>query len=160
MGHSHTEKLATHQRIVDVAAKRFREVGFEGIGVADIMTEAGLTVGGFYRHFESGDELVVEALIAALSNLGAWEHSKPQRRTRCTYSPRLHSPRFTPPLAIGAVDMNHRPHLSRGMFLRHDQQPTKSFTFIADATRLRPLFNSQWVGWRVKYGRQPGEANT
>src|ERR1700743_925520 len=75
MGHSQAEKLATNQRIVDVAAKLFREVGLEGISVADIMTEAGLTVGGFYKHFESRDDLVVEALAAALLNLDAWEAS-------------------------------------------------------------------------------------
>jgi AcrR family transcriptional regulator len=45
-----------------VAAKRFRERGLDGIGVADVMKEAGVTVGGFYKHFGSRDELVVEAL--------------------------------------------------------------------------------------------------
>ncbi|MGY6126030.1 TetR/AcrR family transcriptional regulator [Paraburkholderia strydomiana] len=73
MGHSQAEKLATHQRIVDVAAKRFRELGLEGISVADVMAEAGLTVGGFYKHFESRDHLVVEALAAALSDAHAPE---------------------------------------------------------------------------------------
>ncbi|MEM5460861.1 TetR family transcriptional regulator [Paraburkholderia phytofirmans] len=65
MGHSQAEKAETHQRIVDVAARRFRELGIEGISVADIMKEAGLTVGGFYKHFASRDDLVVEALAAA-----------------------------------------------------------------------------------------------
>ena len=40
MGHSQAEKAATHQRIVDVAARRFRELGLDGIGVADVMKEA------------------------------------------------------------------------------------------------------------------------
>jgi TetR/AcrR family transcriptional repressor of nem operon len=44
---------------VSVAAKRFRKLGLEDIGVADVMKEAGVTVGGFYRHFDSRDELAL-----------------------------------------------------------------------------------------------------
>src|SRR5258708_25721103 len=70
MGHSKAEKAKTHQRIVALASKRFREKGLAGIGIADLMKEAGLTVGGFYKHFDSRDDLVAEALGSAL---GAWK---------------------------------------------------------------------------------------
>ena len=73
MRHSRTEKAATHSKIVAVAAKRFRELGLEGIGVADVMKEAGSSVGGFYKHFESRDELVIEALAEAFKDLERWE---------------------------------------------------------------------------------------
>ena len=73
MGYSKSDKAETHTRIVKVAAKRFRERGLEGIGVADVMKEAGVTVGGFYKHFGSRDELVVEALAAAFKDLDVWE---------------------------------------------------------------------------------------
>jgi TetR/AcrR family transcriptional regulator, transcriptional repressor for nem operon len=73
MGHSKRDKAETHARIVRVAAKRFREVGLDGIGLADVMQEAGVTVGGFYKHFQSRDELVVEALAAAFLDLDRWE---------------------------------------------------------------------------------------
>jgi TetR/AcrR family transcriptional regulator, transcriptional repressor for nem operon len=73
MGYSKSDKAETHTRIVSVAAKRFRELGLEGIGVADVMKEAGVTVGGFYKHFGSRDELVVEALAAAFKDLDVWE---------------------------------------------------------------------------------------
>jgi len=43
------------KRIVAIASKRFREEGLAGIGIADLMKEAGLTVGGFYKHFHSRD---------------------------------------------------------------------------------------------------------
>jgi len=66
MGYSQAEKAATHQRIVELAARRFREAGIDGIGVAALMKEAGLTHGGFYRHFESRDALVAEAVEFAL----------------------------------------------------------------------------------------------
>jgi TetR/AcrR family transcriptional repressor of nem operon len=69
MGRSQLEKQKTHERIVTLAAKRLREEGLNGIGVADLMKEAGLTVGGFYKHFASRDELVAEAVQSAV---GSW----------------------------------------------------------------------------------------
>src|SRR5258706_2494833 len=66
MRHSKTEKANTHKRIVAVAAKKFLEEGLTGIGIADLMKEAGLTVGGFYKHFKSRDALVAEAVGSAL----------------------------------------------------------------------------------------------
>jgi TetR/AcrR family transcriptional repressor of nem operon len=77
MGYSRSDKAETHSRIVRVAAKRFRERGLEGIGVADVMKEAGVTVGGFYKHFGSRDELVVEALATAFKDLDVWEEHTP-----------------------------------------------------------------------------------
>ncbi|HYQ01501.1 MAG TPA: TetR/AcrR family transcriptional regulator [Polyangiaceae bacterium] len=64
MGHSQDSKVETHTKILNAAAKRFRESGLEGIGVADLMQEVGLTVGGFYKHFASRGALVAEALSA------------------------------------------------------------------------------------------------
>jgi TetR/AcrR family transcriptional repressor of nem operon len=66
MGHSKVEKANTHKRIVAIASQRFREEGLAGVGIAELMKQAGLTVGGFYKHFESRNDLVAEALISAL----------------------------------------------------------------------------------------------
>jgi TetR/AcrR family transcriptional repressor of nem operon len=60
-----SRKEDTHERIVDVAARAIRRRGYSGVGVADVMKEAGLTHGGFYAHFESRDALLVEALERA-----------------------------------------------------------------------------------------------
>lgn len=60
-----TRKELSHKRIVDVAARAIRRAGYRGVGVADIMKEAGLTHGGFYAHFESRDALLVEAMQRA-----------------------------------------------------------------------------------------------
>jgi TetR/AcrR family transcriptional repressor of nem operon len=73
MRRSKADKAVTHSRIVAVAAKRFRERGIEGIGVAEIMKEAGSSVGGFYKHFESRDDLVIEALAEAFQDLDTLE---------------------------------------------------------------------------------------
>jgi TetR/AcrR family transcriptional repressor of nem operon len=70
VGHSKAEKSDSHQRILRVAAARFRQAGVEGVGVADLMQEAGLTHGGFYRHFASRDALVAEAVEVALKDGG------------------------------------------------------------------------------------------
>ena len=60
-----SRKEETHERIVDVAARAIRRNGYAGVGVAEVMKEAGLTHGGFYAHFESRDALLVEALERA-----------------------------------------------------------------------------------------------
>jgi len=65
MRHSKAEKAKTHERIVAIASRRFREEGLAGIGIADLK-EAGLTVGGFYKHFNSRDASVAEAVGCAL----------------------------------------------------------------------------------------------
>jgi TetR/AcrR family transcriptional regulator, transcriptional repressor for nem operon len=70
MGYSKAQKARTHKRIVAIAAKRFREKGLAGLGIAELMKEAGLTVGGFYKHFDSRDELVAEAVSSAF---GGWQ---------------------------------------------------------------------------------------
>ena len=60
-----TRREATHDRIVDVAARALRRNGYAGVGVADVMKQAGLTHGGFYAHFVSRDALLVEAIERA-----------------------------------------------------------------------------------------------
>jgi TetR/AcrR family transcriptional repressor of nem operon len=60
-----SRKEETHERIVDAAARAIRRHGYAGVGVADVMKEAGLTHGGFYAHFDSRDALLVEALERA-----------------------------------------------------------------------------------------------
>jgi TetR/AcrR family transcriptional regulator, transcriptional repressor for nem operon len=64
MRHSEAEKQRSHDRIVEVAARRIREAGTDGPGVAEIMAAAGMTHGGFYKHFGSRDELVETYLSA------------------------------------------------------------------------------------------------
>ena len=64
---SREEKARTHARIVEVAARMFRENGIAATGVADVMKAAGLTHGGFYRHFASKDDLVAAAISLAVS---------------------------------------------------------------------------------------------
>jgi TetR/AcrR family transcriptional repressor of nem operon len=66
MRYSREHKLETHARIVKKASVRLREKGAHGIGVADLMKDAGLTHGGFYAHFDSREALVIEAFAYAM----------------------------------------------------------------------------------------------
>ena len=69
MRKSKAETAETRQRIVEVAAREFRANGIQATGVADLMSEAGLSHGGFYRHFDSKDQLVAEACEAGLTTM-------------------------------------------------------------------------------------------
>ena len=64
-------KDATHERIVSVAARAIRRSGYDGIGVADIMKEAGLTHGAFYAHFASREAMLAEAAGRACAESAA-----------------------------------------------------------------------------------------
>jgi TetR/AcrR family transcriptional regulator, transcriptional repressor for nem operon len=75
-----SRKEATHERIVEVAARAIRRTGYDGAGVADIMKDAGLTHGGFYAHFPSREAMLAEAAdragaeaVAAMGRIAAAE---------------------------------------------------------------------------------------
>jgi TetR/AcrR family transcriptional repressor of nem operon len=69
MRKSKDETAATRVRIVETAAREFRRNGIHETGLADVMAAAGLTHGGFYRHFDSKDGLVAAACAAAADGL-------------------------------------------------------------------------------------------
>jgi TetR/AcrR family transcriptional repressor of nem operon len=70
---SRQQAAANHERIVEEAAKLFRERGFNGIGVADLMKSVGLTHGGFYGQFASKEDLMAQATESAVAKMnGAW----------------------------------------------------------------------------------------
>jgi TetR/AcrR family transcriptional regulator, transcriptional repressor for nem operon len=85
MRYSREHKLETHARIVKKASVRLREKGAHGIGVADLMKDAGLTHGGFYAHFDSREALVIEAFVDAMDrSIERWrklaETTPPEQR--------------------------------------------------------------------------------
>src|SRR3954470_1120937 len=80
---SREQAAENRERIVQTAARLFRERGFDGIGVADLMNAAGLTHGGFYGQFESKEDLAAQACARALDeSAGKWARAtegKPAR---------------------------------------------------------------------------------
>jgi len=69
MRKSKQEAAVTRQRIIKAAAAAFRKNGIAGTGLSDLMASAGLTHGGFYRHFDSKNQIVAEAFTAAAESL-------------------------------------------------------------------------------------------
>lgn len=71
-------KTRTRERIIRNAAHKLRVEGLSGAGVASLMQASGLTVGGFYKHFESKDELLADAIAEGFSELRQKIHSSLQ----------------------------------------------------------------------------------
>ncbi|HEU4679510.1 MAG TPA: TetR/AcrR family transcriptional regulator [Terrimicrobiaceae bacterium] len=85
-------------RVVRLAARRFRERGFQGVSVADVMREAGLTHGGFYKQFASKDALIAQACALGLGeNLAAYQELTASRGRRAVRS-----------IAEGMLSADHR----------------------------------------------------
>lgn len=112
------------RRIVETAARLFRERGLDGVGVAELMKQAGLTHGGFYGHFQSKDELMAEACDAAIEQTGArW-------RRRLERDASLHT------LVANYLTPRHRDHPGDGCVVaalandaaRHDGPVRASYT--------------------------------
>ena len=69
MRYPEDQKAETHKKIVEAAARSFREHGLEGLGIAALMKDLGLTHGGFYKHFESKEDLFVDAVQRGLEEI-------------------------------------------------------------------------------------------
>jgi len=70
MRYSAEHKAQSRENILAFAARLFREHGGDSSGIGTVMKQAGLTKGGFYRHFKSKDDLFVEAVARALEETG------------------------------------------------------------------------------------------
>ncbi|GAA1866410.1 TetR/AcrR family transcriptional regulator [Asanoa iriomotensis] len=67
---SQAQARENRERVVETAARLFRERGVAQVSVADVMAGAGLTHGGFYKQFTSKEALAVEALLRGLAEIG------------------------------------------------------------------------------------------
>jgi len=65
---SREEAAKNREKVVEAAGRKFRENGYDGIGVVGLMEAAGLTHGGFYKQFEDKEALIVEATALALAS--------------------------------------------------------------------------------------------
>lgn len=70
MRYSQEHKARNREKILDMAARSFREHGGDTSGIGTVMKKVGLTKGGFYRHFRSKDDLFVEAVARAFDEMG------------------------------------------------------------------------------------------
>ncbi|MBP2302628.1 TetR/AcrR family transcriptional regulator [Azospirillum picis] len=124
---SKEQAAENRRRIVDVAGMLFRERGFNGIGVVDLMKEAGLTHGGFYGHFASKDDLAAEACARAMEEAAErWRRTADERggdalpallTSYLSQRHRDHSGAGCPMAALG-VDAARQGGAARGAFTR------------------------------------------
>ncbi|HTT97643.1 MAG TPA: TetR/AcrR family transcriptional regulator [Rhizomicrobium sp.] len=97
MRYSESHKAETHQKILKITSRALREKGPDGLAVAEVMKEAGLTHGGFYAHFKSKDALLGEALTSVFArasrNIDKMTEGLPPRHALATYVDFYVSPR-------------------------------------------------------------------
>ncbi len=124
---SREQAAKNRQEILRAASRRFREVGFSGAGVADLMKEVGLTHGGFYCHFNSKDELAAEACAAAMDEKARkWteffepgaENSVRKMAAEYLTRERRDNPGAGCPLAALAVDVSRQSTTIRDSFTK------------------------------------------
>lgn len=73
---SRVQAEENRETVINVASKLFRERGFDGIGLKDVMASAGLTQGAFYKQFKSKEDLTAQASTRAFEGAAArWEHA-------------------------------------------------------------------------------------
>lgn len=77
---SREQAAENREKILKLAATIYREKGFDGIGIADLMKAAGLTHGGFYGHFSSKEELMAQACTRAVDDLLAQGYARRTER--------------------------------------------------------------------------------
>jgi TetR/AcrR family transcriptional repressor of nem operon len=147
MRYSKEHKLETHARIVKKASVRLREKGAHGIGVADLMKDAGLTHGGFYAHFDSREALVVEAFGYAMDrSIERWRQlagqAAPQERLAAIVEAYLSPQHRDNPghgcavPALGAEIARESPKTRKAFAAKLDQMITMmAEQFTADAGR-------------------------
>src|SRR3954464_15110583 len=68
MSVSRVQAAENRQTVINVASRLFRERGFDGIGLKDLMKSAGLTQGAFYKQFKSKEDLAAQASARALES--------------------------------------------------------------------------------------------
>ena len=117
MRYSRQHKAENHEKILSMAARSFREHGGDSSGIGTVMKKAGLTKGGFYRHFKSKDDLFVEAVARALDEMGRGTmeaaKSAPEGQALRAIIERYLSTRHANSLGIGCVVAALGPEFAR-----------------------------------------------
>ena len=142
MRKSKQETAETRKRIVQAAAAEFRGKGMNGVGLSEVMAAAGLTHGGFYRHFDSKEQLVTEALgmnfiTERMKDLIAKEPEKSGLETVVkTYVSPMHRDNRSRGLLPGRARQRDRPIERRHSRRRHRRLISASSMSSPASTRV------------------------
>jgi len=117
MRYSLEHKARSHENILAVAARSFREHGGDSSGIGTVMKKVGLTKGGFYRHFKSKDDLFVEAMARAFDQMASGmveiAESAPEGQALRAMIENYLSPRHANSPGMGCVIAALGPELAR-----------------------------------------------
>jgi TetR/AcrR family transcriptional repressor of nem operon len=138
-------KQETRERIIRAAARRFRRQGSEGAAISDLMRDLRLTHGGFYRHFDSKEDLFAEAFAQSLKEIGdrvasAADHAPRGAEAKALIDAYLsieHCDNVAEgcPVAALAAELARRPRGSRTAFLRAlRNQATRMAAYLPGAS--------------------------
>jgi TetR/AcrR family transcriptional repressor of nem operon len=167
-------KAETHQQIINDASRRVRAEGLTGAAVSAVMRDAGLTHGGFYRHFGSKDELLMASLAEAFREISdrlarAGEHSQPGTAWKTivkTYLSLEHCahPEFGCPVAALAPELGRGDRKMKGHILaelaryRSKMLPMMPGRRAADKERAYLVIFSTMIGAMQIARMQPDPA--
>ena len=117
MRYSAEHKAQSHENILSVAARSFREHGGDNSGIGTLMKKVGLTKGGFYRHFQSKDDLFAQAVTRAFDEMGKGmlevAQAAPEGHALQAIIERYLSPRHASSPGVGCVFAALGPELAR-----------------------------------------------
>src|ERR1700757_1596130 len=117
MRYSSEHKAQNHENILSVAARSFREHGGDTSGIGTLMKKVGLTKGGFYRHFQSKDDLFAQAVARAFDEMGKGmlevAQAAPEGNALQAIIERYLSPRHASSPGVGCVFAALGPELAR-----------------------------------------------
>lgn len=155
MRYSKEHKQETHAQIVRKASMRLREKGAHGVGVADLMKEAGLTHGGFYAHFDSREALLIEAFVYAMDrSMENWRKRlvdlPPDKRLTALVESYLSAAHRDEPGRGCAVT-------SLGPEIARESVKTRR-AFAAKVEEMMGLLSEQYLGCSPKLARRKAEA--
>src|SRR5215831_16145670 len=140
MPRSTAHKARTRARIVETAARAFRERGVEPVGIAEVMHEAGLTHGGFYAHFPSKEALVAEAAILGMAE---------SRQEFVSAAAEANTEAPVAEIIRRYVSRYHRDHPAEGCAI-----PTLTAEVAREPDSVRHAFTDaleEWVGLLMEY---------
>jgi TetR/AcrR family transcriptional regulator, transcriptional repressor for nem operon len=117
MRYSAEHKAQSHENILSIAARSFREHGGDTSGIGTLMKKVGLTKGGFYRHFQSKDDLFAQAVARAFDEMGKGmlevAQAAPEGNALQAIIERYLSPRHASSPGVGCVFAALGPELAR-----------------------------------------------
>jgi len=143
VGHSQQDKAASRRRILEITSAKLRESGAEGPAIGELMKAANLTHGGFYRHFESRDALIDEAIESALADGAArlaaavaagMEHGDPFASMVDAYLSEQHRDQFAESCAVAtlAADVARGSERARSAYTQQVSEYLRRFEELRD----------------------------